>query len=123
MLFHLSDGKTLIAFHHNRHSDGAYKEGFHVGNNGMSDRSEIWFSTSSDEGASWSEPRFLFSNAAAHDRPTSWHNNQCSYLDMFPDEGVLNIFLPHRWQQALHLQIRESDLPRCKTQKELNLGN
>jgi len=40
---------------------------------------------------------------------------------MFVDDGVLNIFCPHRWQQALHLQIRESDLARAGTREELDL--
>ena len=121
MLFHLSDGKTLIALHHDRHSDRRYKEGFHGGNPGMADRAQIWFATSGDEGRTWSEPRFLFSNAAFPDRPSSWYNNQCSYLDMFVDGEVLNLFCPHRWQQALHLQIKEADLAKAGTREELGV--
>ena len=45
MLFHLSDGNTLVAFHHNRHSDFNY-----TGLSGekpevMKDRSEVWLAT------------------------------------------------------------------------------
>lgn len=62
MLFHLSDGKTLAAFHHNRHHDTNY---VNLGENpGMQDRSEIWVSLSTDGGRRWSEPRFVFANAA-----------------------------------------------------------
>jgi hypothetical protein len=118
MPFHLSDGKTLIVFHHNRATDRTYKS-FGTHNDGMADRAEVWFSTSIDGARTFSEPRFLFSNAAYPDRPGHWYNSQCSYLDMFIDDGVLNIFCPHRWQQALHLQIRETDLLSCATHHQV----
>jgi hypothetical protein len=120
MLFHLSDGKTLIAFHHNRHSAKIYRGLGVEMNDVMQDRAEIWFATSGDKGHTWSESRFLFSTAAAADRGNPFLNYGCSYLDMILDDGVLNIFLPHRWQQALHLQIKESDLAKCKTRQELS---
>jgi len=124
MIFHLSGSKTLINFYHNRHSDLKYTE-FHGGNPGMKDRSELWFATSTDGGLNWSEPRFLLANAAIPNMDentiSDWQAYQCSYLDMFADEGVLNLFLPHLWKQALHMQIKESDLSKCKTLKELNL--
>ena len=56
MLFHHPDGKTLVAFHHNRHSGDHFKS---------SDRSEIWVSLSMDGGRTWSKPRFVFANALA----------------------------------------------------------
>ena len=110
MLCHLSDGRTLAAFHHNRHHDTDYT-GLSASNQGqMMDRSEIWLSLSTDEGRTWSEPRFVFANALAPSFDNPWRDYNCSYLDVFADAGVLNIFLPHRWHQALHLQIREEDL-------------
>ena len=63
MLFKLSDGKTLIAFHHNRSSIQTADLG---GNREQHlDRSELWFATSTDGGHTWSEPRFLLVNALA----------------------------------------------------------
>ena len=37
---------------------------------------------------------------------------------MFIDDGVLNIFCPHRWERVLHMQIKESDLKKFPTKKE-----
>ena len=118
MLFHLSDGKTLAAFHHNRHHDSSY---VNLGgdNPGMQDRSEVWVSLSADGGLTWSEPRFVFANAAAPNLDSGWRNYQCSYMDMFIDNGVVNLFLPHRWQRCLHLQLPETELQRLPTAKEL----
>jgi hypothetical protein len=119
MLFHLSDGKTLACFHHNRHHDLDYT-GLSGGKEVlMRDRSEIWVSTSSDGGETWSEPRFFLSNAAAPDREQPFYNHQCSYMDMFADGGYLHFFMPHRWQQALHLRLAEKDLARLPTRVEL----
>jgi len=119
MLYHLSDGKTLIAFHHNRHSQRQYT-GLDGKMKGMLDRSEIWAATSSNGGRTWSAPRFVFANALAPDpKKTGWHNAQCSYLDMFLDGDVLNIFVPHRWQRVLHLQLREADLGALPTAEDL----
>ena len=117
MLFHLADGKTLAAFHHNRHHDRNYVG---LGDNpGMKDRSEIWVSLSTDGGRSWSEPRFVYANAAVPNLEGGWRNYQCSYMDMFVDHGVVNLFLPHRWQRCLHLQLPESALASLPTAKEL----
>jgi hypothetical protein len=117
MLFHLSDGQTLAAFHHNRHHDTSY---VNLGENpGMQDRSEIWVSLSTDGGRSWREPRFVFANAAQPNLEGSWRNYQCSYMDMFVDDGVVNLFLPHRWQRCLHLQLPEAELQRLPTAEEL----
>jgi len=109
MLFHLSDGKTLAALHHNRHHDLNYGglDGSHPGNR---DRSEIWVSLSDDEGRTWSAPRFVFATVAEPNLEADWSNWQCSYLDAFADEGILNLFVPHRWQRCLHLSIREDAL-------------
>lgn len=118
MLFLLSDGKTLAAFHHNRHSKVKY-DGLSVNMEGMKDRSEIWVSLSTDEGKTWTEPRFVFANAAESNLPNNFHNYQCSYLDAFSHEGVLHLFVPHRWQQALHLRLAEDELTKLPTRKQL----
>ncbi|MBM3502049.1 MAG: exo-alpha-sialidase [Armatimonadetes bacterium] len=120
MLFHLADGKTLAAFHHNRHHDLNY---VNLGDNlGMKDRSEIWVSLSSDGGRSWSVPRFVLANAAAPTLANGWFNWQCSYLDAFTDNGLLHLFVPHRWQRCLHLQLPETELTRLPTAPELQPG-
>jgi len=114
MLFHLSDQKSLAAFHHNRHAPTQYK-GLSSQMEGQKDRSEIWVSLSDDGGLTWSEPRFVFANAIVANLGSAWRDYQCSYMDMFVDEGVLNLFVPHRWQRALHLQIREDELSTLPT--------
>ena len=118
MLFHLSDGKTLAAFHHNRHHDLKYTT-LDSSNEGlMKDRQEIWVAFSRDNGKTWTEPRFLFANAMTKKLQNPWYTYNCSYLDMFVDEGICNIFLSHRWQRTLHLQIAEKDLFTLPTRKE-----
>ena len=42
-------------------------------------------------------------------------------MDAFADDGVLNIFVPHRWQQVLHLRVRERDLASMPTAEEWRL--
>jgi hypothetical protein len=119
MLFHLSDQKTLAAFHHNRHAQTQY-EGLSSQMEGQKDRSEIWVSLSEDGGRTWDEPRFIFANALVPNLENSWRNYQCSYMDMFVDDDTINLFLPHRWQRALHLQIREGDLGILPTKSVLH---
>jgi hypothetical protein len=106
----LSDKKTIICLHHNRHHDTAYSGLDGSKDSAMKDRSEIWASFSRDGGISWSEPRFLFCNALYPDRENPWFNHNCSYADIIPDNGILNILVPHRWQQVLFLQISERDI-------------
>jgi acetyl esterase/lipase len=118
MVFPLSDGKTLVAFHHNRVPPVKSRE--------LSDHAEImkvrsalWVATSTDEGHTWSEPRFVLANAIEPAHKVSGFNHQCSYLDMFIDEGVMHLFLPHRWQQVLHLTLPESALATLPTAAQL----
>ena len=106
----LSDNKTLVCLHHNRHHDFNYTGLSAAKHEIMGDRSEIWAAFSEDCGKTWSEPGFLYCNASAHDRGLTFYNDMCSYNDLWVDNGVLNIFVPHRWQQALHLQIKENEL-------------
>jgi hypothetical protein len=118
MLFHLSDGKTLAAFHHNRHAQTQYA-GLSAKMEGMKDRSELWVSLSRDSGETWTEPRFVLANALAETEPNAWFNYQCSYLDAFPDAGTMHLFLPHRWKRSLHLTINESDLEKLPTRAQI----
>jgi hypothetical protein len=119
MLFHLSDGKTLAAFHHNCHYDIHYTS-FDAGKpEVMAGRAQVWVAFSKDEGRTWSEPRFVLVNALTDTERDGWWNHQCSYLDMFVDGAVVNLFMPHRWRRALHLQITESDLLALPTRAEL----
>jgi hypothetical protein len=104
--------------HHNRHAGTSYT-GLSAKMEGMKDRSEIWVATSADQGHTWSEPRFLLANAAAPDRRDAWYNYQCSYMDAFVDDGVWHLFMPHRWQRALHLTIKEAALATLPSKAEL----
>ena len=117
MLFKLSDGKTLIAFHHNRSSIQTADLG---GNRGQHiDRSELWFATSTDGGHTWSEPRFLLATALKPAFGNPWKDYNVSYCDMFTDNGQIHLFMPHRWSRALHLTFKESDLGKFPTKSEL----
>ena len=114
MLFKLSDGATLAAFHHNRHHDRDYTGLSSTKPELMADRSELWVSLSSDGGRSWSAPRFLLANALQASFDTPFRNHQCSYMDLFIDAGTIHLFIPHRWQQVTYLRFPESllhDLP------------
>jgi len=120
MLFHLSDGETLIAFHHNR-SFVTFETYTGLGSNpeAFMDRSEIWFALSTDKGRTWSEPQFVFVNAAEPSFENAFRNYQCSYMDAVVDEGKLHVFVPHRWERLLHLVIKEEDLGKFPTRKGL----
>jgi hypothetical protein len=122
MLFPLSDGKTLIAFHHNRHHDLDYNGLSGSKKEIMMDRSELWFSLSRDGGRTWSEPQFFLVNALAEAYERHFRNYQCSYIDAFTDDGWLNIFIPHRWQRVLYARVRESDLSRFPVKQKLLAG-
>lgn len=113
MLFHLADERTLVAFHHNVHT------GHHFA---MKDRSQIWVSISTDEGHTWSEPRFVVANALDETLENAFRNHQCSYIDMFADGDEVHLFVPHRWRQVLHLHFKESDLGKLPTEGELARG-
>jgi hypothetical protein len=140
MIYYLSDHKTLIALHHNRavmrsvyepiHSDWLKmpapseaevelgKKYRHSVDDWVS-RSEIWFSLSHDGGKTWSEPRFMFANALAETLDEANPDYQCSYVDLFVDQGYVNLILPHRWQQVVHLRFPESKLDSFLTRDEL----
>ena len=119
MLFHLTDGTTLIALHHNRHIATQYT-GLSGEMDGMRDRSEIWIALSRDGGHTWTTPRFLFANAAVPDpNKSGWFNHNVSYLDAVIDHGLIHLFCPHLWNRALHLTIREDDLAQLPTASEL----
>jgi len=119
MLFMLSDGKTLAAFHHNRYS--AASDFDDLGDTLVTflDRAEIWVSLSGDHGNTWQEPRFILANALVPSFPSEFRNAQCSYLDMFTDEGVIHLFLPHRWERILHLRFTEEHLKTLPTKEEI----
>ena len=110
MITLLSDKKTLICLHHNRHHDLNYTGLRSNKDEIMGDRSEIWASFSEDCGETWTQPSFLYCNAAKQNRGNTFCNNACSYNDLWVDGDTLNIFFPHRWEQAVHLQIKEKDL-------------
>ncbi|MGV3660538.1 MAG: exo-alpha-sialidase [Prosthecobacter sp.] len=140
MLFHLSDGRTLIALHHNRavprsvhepiHSDwlkmptptaAQVAEGNkfrHVLQDWVG-RAEIWLSLSRDNGATWDEPRLLFANALAETLPDANSNYQCSYVDLFTDKGRVHFIVPHRWRRVLHLSMAEAALTALPTRAQL----
>lgn len=119
MIFHLSDGETLLSLHHNRHIGSQYT-GLSGNMDGMQDRSEIWVSLSNDGGRMWSEPRFLFANATQADSEKSgWFNHNVSYLDAVIDGGIIHVFCPHLWNRAIHMTIPELELANLPTKSQL----
>jgi Neuraminidase (sialidase) len=119
MLFHLSDGETLVAFHHNRHIKTQYS-GLSGTMDGMRDRSEVWISLSKDGGRTWTKPQFLFANATPPDpKKNGWFNHNTSYLDAVIDNGKVHLFCPHMWNRAVHLMIREQDISLLPTAEQL----
>ena len=121
MLFLLADGKTLVAFHHHRHAKSQYV-GLTGNMEGQKDRSELWVSISTDEGRTWSEPRFVLANALAPKKNIAWYDYQCSYADLIVDGEDLHLFLPHRWERVLHLRLKASDIPNLPTKSQLATG-
>jgi predicted neuraminidase len=115
MLFHLSDGKTLVAFHHNRYS--TKRPHFN-----RQDRSELWCSLSTDDGKTWSEPRFVLANAA---KPgPGWGNPNAkvfsvSYDDLLVDGDDLHLFVDFQTRQVLHVRFKVSDLKMLPTKEDL----
>ena len=119
MIFHLSDGKTLINFIHNRHIGTQYI-GLKGTMDGMKDRSEIWITLSKNGGRHWSEPRLLFVNATLpNPEKNGWFNHNVSYLDAVIDQGIIHLFCPHLWNRALHLMIDEASLDGLPTRRQL----
>lgn len=119
MLCHLADGKTLLVLHHNRFHDVNYTGLSGTKREVMEDRSEIWASTSTDEGVTWSEPRFVFANALAETLNSPFRNYQCSYIDVWADGDDLHLFVPHRWRQVLHLTLKAGALSRLPSKADL----
>jgi hypothetical protein len=116
MLFLLEDGRTLAAFHHNSHT------GSHFNGSAMSDRGQLWVALSRDAGRTWSAPRFVLANALApapENNGNVWYDQQCSYVDVVAAGGELHLFMPHRWQRALHLRLSADLLERLPTAEEL----
>lgn len=111
MVFHLSDGKTLIAFHHNKYEP--HRPQF----NNRWVRNELWYSTSTDDGLTWSEPRFVLADAHQPEADGRWR--QLSYLDLFLDGTTLHMFLSPNWEGALHITCTEKDLKKMPTKAEL----
>ena len=119
MVFHLGEGKGLVVYFHNRFHSQNYIGLTAKDPAQMSDRSEIWCTTSVDEGRHWSEPRFVFATIVDQDLGNPFRNFNCSYLDMIEDQGVIHLFVPHRWERVLHLTFPESDLGRFPTAGDL----
>lgn len=116
MLFKLSNGKTLIAFHHN--ISRMKTADLTIGSQHL-DRSELWFSLSEDGGRTWSDSKFLLANAFKPALEGPWKDYNTSYCDMFVDEGKIHLLMPHRWSRALYLTIEENELETFSTKKEL----
>jgi Neuraminidase (sialidase) len=111
MIEKLSDRKTIIALHHNRSAGGGFNR---------DDRSELWVSLSHDDGITWTEPRFFMSTSTTTTRHLFGSEQYCiTYCDLLADDGTLNIFLPHLWRQVLQVRMKETELVKLPTKKDL----
>lgn len=111
MFFTLADGKTLAAFHHNRHTGGHFN---------FEDRSELWVSLSTDEGRTWSEPRFVVANACQpFEIAPRRFMRSVSYVDLLADEERLHLFVDHQFRHVIHLEFGAEDLRTMPTQADL----
>ena len=108
MFFKLSDGQTLLVLHHNTYDPSSPQFGAGV-------RKQLWFTVSTDKGATWSEPRFIA--ASIHDDSRA----QISYADIIDDPrtGEFHIFLPYAWRQTLHLKFKRSELSKMPAAADL----
>jgi BNR repeat-like domain len=110
MLFKLSDGKTLAAFHHNRHTGGHFNH---------PDRSELWVSLSKDGGRSWAEPRFIAANNGVCSEQWNMQISNLAYVDLLLDGGKALLFIPQRFAQTTRLWFPEEIFYRLPTRAEL----
>ncbi|MEC9331744.1 MAG: hypothetical protein VX409_04845, partial [Verrucomicrobiota bacterium] len=68
----------------------------------------------------WSDPRFLFTNATRpNPSKNGWFNHNSSYMDAVIDNGTIHLFLPHLWNRAVYMQLKEKDLDKLPTVKQL----
>jgi hypothetical protein len=112
MVFKLSDGKTLIAFHHNRYDPGNP-------NHWHPDRGELWFSSSDDQGKSWSEPRFIVAQTEKVNAGPTSVKHDVSYVDLLVDGGELNLFVGHGQCHTVLIKFHEKDLEKFYTMTEI----
>jgi hypothetical protein len=107
MLFHLSDGKTLAAFHHNRFSGISNVD--RSGNMGQ-DRSELWVSFSKDGGIMWSKPEFVLANTAEPAGDTNSWKWSVSYVDAIVDRGLITLIIAHQHKRVITVAFEEKAL-------------
>ena len=110
MVYKAGDGKTLVNFTHNRKASDRYR------NAGRNDRQELWVSISRDSGKSWSESRFVASNACPRERPTF---RELSYADLIADGDDLHLFLDEDKRQILHFHLKLSEINKLPTESQL----
>jgi predicted neuraminidase len=103
MVYRLADGRTLVSFVHNRPASDRFR------NAGHGDRQELWVALSTDEGRSWSEPRFLAANIAPAGPRTF---RELSYADLLVDGEQLHLFLDEEKRQILHFRLEVDRLTR-----------
>jgi hypothetical protein len=116
MLFHLSDGKTLAAFHHNRYSGISSVD--RSGNMGQ-DRSELWVSLSRDSGLTWSKPRFVLANTAEPAGETNSWKWSVSYVDAIVDRGWITLIIAHQHKRVVTVSFEEKALASMRYQQNL----
>lgn len=117
MLFALADGKTLVAFFHNkRRPEGPTAHLF-----AHESRVELWCALSTDGSRSWSEPRLLAVNACEPAVMNGWGGTtpMVSYADLLVNGDQLELFVDHQMRQILHIRLNRSDLNRLPTRQEL----
>ncbi len=105
-LFHLSDGKTLVAFHRSWFDPKTP----HID---LNDRGELWCSVSKDLGKTWSEPRFVLADA------TGGKSHQILCVDMLQDAGRVHLFVSQGRRQVLHIYFQTYHFETLATLRDL----
>jgi hypothetical protein len=88
------------------------------GNGG--DRSELWACLSTDEGHTWSEPRFVIAHSAGGGKMGQFADSSVSYVDLIADRGMLHPIISHQFRQVLAVRFEEHLLRRFPTKAELH---
>lgn len=109
------EGDKLVCLYHRRKVTGKFSQ---------ESRTELWITVSDDKGHTWSEPRFILTNACEPAILNSWGGwtPMVSYADaILADDGYFNIFIDHQMRQVVQARFRWSELDKLPTISDLGV--
>jgi hypothetical protein len=115
MIFRTGRGDELVAFIHNCPPGGLR----FADDTARWDRNEIWASCSRDGGLTWSEPRYLLSNAAMPSDFGGSGGVEVCYADLIVDGSRLHLIFDHRKRQVVIASFDVEELDRLPTASTL----